>query len=54
VEEAISLMEEDKSFKDLEDTLQYVLAKREKCQLICAPDIEVINTQEFCEKYLTP
>jgi len=61
VEEAISLMEKDKNFKDLEDTLQYVLAKRENCQLILSndenfysPHIEVLSTREFCSKYLTP
>ena len=58
VEEAINLMETDKKFKDLEDTLQYVLAKKEGCQLILSndedfysPDIEVLNTQEFCKRW---
>ena len=58
VEEAIELMEQDKKFKDLEDTLQYVLAKKEGCQLILSndgdfysPDIEVLNTREFCKNW---
>lgn len=58
VEEAINLMETDKKFKDLEDTLQYVLAKKEGCQLILSndedfysPDIEVLNTREFCKRW---
>ena len=58
VKEAIELMEKDKNFKDLEDTLQYVLAKKEGCQLISSndenfysPDIEVLNTREFCKRW---
>jgi len=58
VKKAIRLMKQDKKFKDLEDTLQYVLAKKEKCQLILSnddsfysPDIEVLNTQEFCKRW---
>ena len=51
-------MEQDKKFKDLEDILQYVFAKKEECQLILSnnenfysPDIEVLNTREFCKKW---
>ena len=58
VKEAIELMEKDKNFKDLEDTLQYVLARKEGCQLILSndenfysPDIEVLNTREFCKRW---
>jgi len=50
-------MEKDKNFKDLEDTLQYVLAKENECDLILSndnnfysPDIKIINTKEFSEK----
>ncbi|AAC07951.1 type II toxin-antitoxin system VapC family toxin [Aquifex aeolicus] len=60
VEKAIELMEGDKNFKDLEDTLQYVLAKKEGCKLILSndksfysPDIEVLTTEEFCERWNT-
>jgi len=35
---AINLMEKDQRFKDLEDTLQYVLAKKEGCDLILTND----------------
>ena len=55
--EAIKLILKDKNFKDLEDTLQYVLAKENECDLILSndedfysPDIKVINTKEFIKK----
>ena len=55
--EAIELILKDKNFKDLEDTLQYVLAKENECDLILSndedfysPDIKVINTKEFIKK----
>ena len=50
-------MEKDKNFKDLEDTLQYVLAKENECDLILSndnsfysPDIKIISTKEFLDK----
>ncbi len=58
IEKSIELMENDKNFKDLEDTLQYVLAKKEGCELILSndknfysPDIEKLSTKAFCEKW---
>ena len=58
VKESIELMEKDQNFKDLEDTLQYVLAKKEGCELILSndknlysPDIDVLTTKAFCEKW---
>ena len=49
-------MKKDKNFKDLEDTLQYVLAKKENCDLILSnhrnfysPDVQVMGTRELCE-----
>ncbi len=36
--EAINLMKQDRKFKDLEDTLQYVLAKSQKCEFILTND----------------
>ena len=54
LQEAIYLMKEDTNFKDLEDTLQYVLAKEEECDLILtndknfySPDIKTTSTSEF-------
>jgi len=56
---AIDLMQKDKNFKDLEDTLQYVLAKENKCDLILSndddfytPDIKRVNTRDFIESLL--
>jgi len=55
---AIELMERDKNFKDLEDTLQYVLAKENQCDLIISndenffsPDIKVVSTKELVETF---
>ena len=56
---AIELMQKDKNFKDLEDTLQYVLAKENECDLILSndenfysPDIKKISTKDFIEKLI--
>ncbi|WP_457626915.1 type II toxin-antitoxin system VapC family toxin [Persephonella sp.] len=56
---AIGLMQNDKNFEDLEDTLQYVLAKENGCDLIISndknfysPDIKAISTKEFVEMTL--
>ena len=55
--EAINLMKKDKAFKDLEDTLQYILAKKEGCDLIISndqnfisKDIPLLTTKEFLER----
>jgi len=57
LDEAITLMKKNFNFKDLEDTLQYVLAKKMGCDLILSndkkfysPDIEVLNTKDFLKK----
>ena len=53
----INLMREDNNFKDLEDTIQYVLAKNTSCDLIISndkgfysPDIELVSGDVFVEK----
>ena len=58
VEEAIELMERDKNFRDLEDTLVYVLAKKKNCDLILSNDgdfhsldVQVISSGKFCETF---
>ena len=58
VVEAIKLMKRDKNFRDLEDTLVYVLAKKEGCDLILSndkdfysPDVRVMSSEEFCETF---
>lgn len=51
------LMKQDKNYHDLEDTIQYILAKKEDCELIIsndenfyAEDIEVLSSKMFCKK----
>ena len=40
VDEAIELMERNDKYKDLEDTIQYVMARREKCDYIITNDVD--------------
>ncbi len=54
-----SLMKENQKFKDLEDTMQYILAKKEECDLIISNDknfvsdkIELVTTKKALEKFL--
>lgn len=53
-----ALMNSNKNFVDLEDTLQYILAKKSGCELIISndkkffsPDITLMRSDEFCDKY---
>ena len=39
VDEAIELMERNDKYKDLEDTIQYVMARKEKCDYIITNDV---------------
>lgn len=55
--ETCTLMRQNKKFKDLEDTIQYILAKKEKCDLIISNDknfisdeIELLTTKDFLKK----
>ncbi len=55
--EAVSLMKNNSNFKDFEDTVQYVLAKKENCDLILtndenffSPDIKTITAKDLYEK----
>ncbi|HIO91150.1 MAG TPA: PIN domain-containing protein [Campylobacterales bacterium] len=59
VEQACSLMLEDGDYKDLEDTIQYILAKKLECDLIISndadfvsKDIKLSTSEEFCKKYI--
>ncbi len=59
VSQTCALMRENKKFKDLEDTLQYVLAQKSGCEIILSNDknfyaqnIELMNTTSFYEKYV--
>ena len=53
-----NLMSEDKNFKDLEDTVQYVLALNTNCDCIISndknfycPDIELLSSDDFLKKF---
>jgi predicted nucleic acid-binding protein len=57
VAQTCTLMKENKKYKDLEDTMQYILAKKENCDLIIsndanfyADDIEIMSSKEFLKK----
>jgi len=57
VNQTCTLMRENPKFKDLEDTIQYILAKKVGCDLIISNDkdfasdeIELVTTKEFLEK----
>ncbi len=58
VTQTCKLMRENEKFNDLEDTLQYVLAKNTKCDLIISndkkfhsEDLELLNSYEAVEKF---
>jgi len=53
IEEAIELMERNKKYTDLEDTIQYAKARKEKCDYIitndkcfASGDVPVLNSKE--------
>jgi predicted nucleic acid-binding protein len=59
VEECCKLMLEDNDYTDLEDTIQYVMAKKYNCELIIsndknfvAKDIKILSSEEFCKEYI--
>ncbi|SMC09019.1 type II toxin-antitoxin system VapC family toxin [Nitratiruptor tergarcus] len=59
VEKACDLMLRDKDFKDLEDTLQYIMAKKQNCNMIISndenfvsKDIEILNSKEFFNRFI--
>lgn len=56
VEETCKLMMDEKRFVDLEDTLQFVMAKKYDCDLIISNDknfasleIPILSSEEFCK-----
>lgn len=60
IAQTCKLMQEDESYKDLEDTLQYVLAQKEQCDMIISNDksfaskkIELLSSEAFIKKYMT-
>lgn len=56
VEETCNLMLKDSDYKDLEDTIQYVLARKLKCEMIISndkrfvsKDMKLLSSEEFCK-----
>ena len=56
VTKACKMLKEDKNYSDLDNTIQYLLAKKEKCKLILSnnsefysSDIKVISAKKFCK-----
>ena len=56
----IALMSEDKSYKDMEDTIQYILALQEGCDVIItndkkfhAKEIKLFSSDTFMDKIVT-
>jgi len=59
VTQSCILMQTNKEYKDLEDTIQYVMAKKVECDLIlsndkgfASEDIELLTTQQYVQKAL--
>ena len=57
IEQTCLLMLKDKRYQDLEDTIQYILAKEQQCDLILSNDkgfvsidIPLMTADEFCQK----
>jgi predicted nucleic acid-binding protein len=58
VTKSCRLMKQHKAFSDLEDTIQYVMAKKVNAELILSNDkafysdgIPVMDTKKFCQEY---
>ncbi len=58
IEKTCNLMLQDSDYQDLEDTVQYLLAKKSKCDLIVSNDenfisksIKLISSSDFCNEY---
>ncbi len=59
VEQTCELMLKDNDYKDLEDTLQYIMAKKENCDIIISndekfisKDIKILTSKEFYKRYI--
>ena len=58
INQTCDLMLQDLDYKDLEDTIQYLLAKKSQCDLIVSndenfisKDIKLISSSNFCYKF---
>ena len=59
IDEAIDLMERNEKYTDLEDTIQYVMARKEKCDYIitndknfASGDVVVLSSEEALKKFI--
>ncbi len=59
VQMSCNLMSDDSDYKDLEDTISYILAKKVGCDLIVsndknfvAKDIKILTSEKFCREYI--
>ena len=59
IEETCNLMIDDTGYNDLEDTIQYMLAKKHKCNMIisndknfASKDLKLLTSEEFCKEYV--
>ena len=60
INQTCNLMVENSNYKDLEDTIQYLLAKKSQCGLIVSNDenfvsesIRLISSSDFCSEFLS-
>ena len=58
INQTCNLMLQDLDYKDLEDTIQYLLAKKSQCDLIVSndknfisKDIQLISSSNFCHQF---
>lgn len=58
INQTCNLMLQDLDYKDLEDTIQYLLAKKRQCDLIVSndknfisKDIQLISSSNFCHQF---
>ena len=59
VNQTCNLMKSDSDYKDLEDTMQYILAQKVGCDLIISNDknfvskeLKMMSSEEFCSEVL--
>ncbi len=59
IESTTKLMRENANYKDFEDTLEYILAKKQECELIISndkdffsEDLELFTSEKFVAKYI--
>ena len=59
IEHTCKLMIQDKDFKDLENTIQYIMAKKQNCDLIISndnnfvsKDIQLLTSKQFYNTYI--